>query len=619
MTKSLETYRSRQLSKSKRMPINNSDFDYSAYLPSSLGKHDRDDSSDNDHDDKRHRALAAFYHAFSANQQLPKQLAISSLPPALSDYGYLRDHPYQREFRQAMQVEFNKLLDMQAFEPISADLVNRSYIRECGQSISQKHCPKHQLIPMRWVFNYKSDESGNLTRFKARLCVRGDQQSPDFQDARTSTLAARTFRTLIALMTKFDLETFQMDAVNAFLNSKLDQDVFCRYPPGLGSTGKVLRLKRAVYGLRISGKKWEEDIRKVLSAVGLRPCPEDPALYTDGHVVVMVFVDDFLAIYHASQTDHANCIRQSLEEKFEMKHIGELSQFVEIRITRHRPSRKTWLSQGAYIEKIASKFNLLARQPPATPLPSDLSAILRPAPTEHPPNPRLVNLYQQKCGSTLYPAIWTRPETAFANQLLACSLTRCTDRHLEAVDHLISYLYGTKDLAICFDGQKETTVYTACSDASFADNTDRKSSEGFLFCLFGGPIDWKARKQKTVTTSTTEAELLTLSHAAKQSYWIRRLFKFIRFDPGHQDVMQCDNKQTIDLLTRERSIFQTKLRHVDIHQLWIRQEDQAKRLRIEWLNSSDLPADGLTKPLSRHKHEIFVRQMGMEYLPHDLM
>jgi hypothetical protein len=83
--------------------------------------------------------------------------------------------------------------------------------------------------------------------------------------------------------------------------------------------------------------------------------------------------------------------------------------------------------------------------------------------------------------------------------------------------------------------------------------------------------------------------------------------------------MHCDNKQTIDLLTRERSIFQTKLRHVDIHQLWIRQEVQAKRLRIEWLNSSDLPADGLTKPLSRQKHEIFVRQMGMEYLPHDLV
>lgn len=96
---------------------------------------------------------------------------------------------------------------------------------------------------------------------------------------------------------------------------------------------------------------------------------------------------------------------------------------------------------------------------------------------------------------------------------------------------------------------------------------------------------------------------------------MRRLFTFIRFSPGHQDMIQCDNRQTIDLLTRERSIFQTKLRHMDIHRLWIRQEVQANRLRIEWVKSSDLPADGLTKALSRQKHEIFVKQIGMEFLP----
>ncbi len=162
---------------------------------------------------------------------------------------------------------------------------------------------------------------------------------------------------------------------------------------------------------------------------------------------------------------------------------------------------------------------------------------------------------------------------------------------------------------------KHSVAFTAASDASFADNPDRKSSEGFIFCLFGGPVEWLARKQRTVTTSTTEAELLAVSHAAKNYYWMKRLFRFIRFDPDHPEVIHCDNKQTGDLLVRERSVFQTKLRHVDIHQLWVRQEVQAKRLHIEWLNSSEMPADGLTKPLSRAKHEAFVRQLGMEPVP----
>jgi hypothetical protein len=81
------------------------------------------------------------------------------------------------------------------------------------------------------------------------------------------------------------------------------------------------------------------------------------------------------------------------------------------------------------------------------------------------------------------------------------------------------------------------------------------------------------------------------------------------------DVIECDNQQTVDLLMREKSTFQTKLRHVDIHQLWIRQEVQAKRLRIEWVKSAEMIADGLTKRLSAEKHATFVRQLGMEILP----
>ena len=153
-----------------------------------------------------------------------------------------------------MQVEFNKLLDMQAFEPISANHVIHTH-QTNYKDLSQSDCPRHQFIRMRWVFAYKSNESGYLTRFKARLYMRGDTQIPDDQDARTSTLAARTFRILIAIITRFDLETFQMDAVNAFLNSTLREEVYCQYPPGMRRKSMVLRLHKAVYSLRIASKR----------------------------------------------------------------------------------------------------------------------------------------------------------------------------------------------------------------------------------------------------------------------------------------------------------------------------------------------------------------------------
>ena len=55
--------------------------------------------------------------------------------------------------------------------------------------------------------------------------------------------------------------------------------------------------------------------------------------------------------------------------------------------------------------------------------------------------------------------------------------------------------------------------------------------------------------QRTVTTSSTEAELLALSHAAKDLYWWRRLFRNLTLYFEHDFTIQCDNQQTIRLIS----------------------------------------------------------------------
>jgi len=90
---------------------------------------------------------------------------------------------------------------------------------------------------------------------------------------------------------------------------------------------------------------------------------------------------------------------------------------------------------------------------------------------------------------------------------------------------------------------------TTASDASFADNSvDRKSSQGFLIQLFGGSVDWRANKQDTVTTSTTEAELLAISQAAKEAMFTDRLLRELKIRPANPMItIQCDNTQTLGL------------------------------------------------------------------------
>ena len=104
--------------------------------------------------------------------------------------------------------------------------------------------------------------------------------------------------------------------------------------------------------------------------------------------------------------------------------------------------------------------------------------------------------------------------------------------------------------------------------------------------LFGGVIAWKANKQDTVTTSTTEAELLALSQVAKEAIFISRLLTELKVQLTDSTVtIKCDNTQTIRLVTEEISLLQTKLRHVDIHNHWLRQEVSSGRINVEYVQS----------------------------------
>ncbi|EED21050.1 hypothetical protein TSTA_082830 [Talaromyces stipitatus ATCC 10500] len=106
-----------------------------------------------------------------------------------------------------------------------------------------------------------------------------------------------------------------------------------------------------------------------------------------------------------------------------------------------------------------------------------------------------------------------------------------------------------------------------------------------------------------VTTSTTEAELRAATEAAKRLYIWKRVFEAIGFKPEHELSIQCDNTQTIRLLTSPEPNFHTSLRHIDIYHHWLRQEIQSKRLHIQWVDTKRMVADGLTKLL---KGQIFV-------------
>ncbi|CAG8897453.1 unnamed protein product [Penicillium nalgiovense] len=437
------------------------------------------------------------------------------------------------------------------------------------------------------------------------------------EEKRAATLAVKTARAVFALVAAFDLDITQRDVVNAFLNSILQDEVYTRCPPGFEALGRCWMLHRALYGLRMSPRLWQQEATRVLVKLGLTPIPEDPCIFVKDGIIVFFYVDDIIIVNHPSYAQQAAKLDDQMKKHWELREF-DASWFLNIRIVRDRTKKKLWLCQDSYIESMAAKYGLITNRRVDTPL--SIEPLL---PFDGVATASQIHGFQAKVGSAQYATTISRPDAAKATSKLAEFLLNPGPKHLDAIDRVIQYLYQTRYYAIEYGVQIEgnnmqlaAKSVEFASDASFGDNRDRKSSEGYLCKLYGGPIDWKASKQKTVTTSTTEAELLALSEAGKTVLWWHRVLKSLGFKASHPMSIACDNQQTVDLLTKEGATMHTKLRHVDINRLWMKQEVNAGRTNVHWIPTAEMPADGLTKILPRQKQQRFRYLLGMREIRH---
>jgi hypothetical protein len=113
----------------------------------------------------------------------------------------------------------------------------------------------HSAITLKWVFKLKRDEAGAIVKHKARLVARGfvQREGIDFDDTFAPVARMKSVQLLFALAAQEGWRVYHMDVKSAFLNGDLKEEVYVHQPPGFtihGKEGKVLRLCKALYGLR---------------------------------------------------------------------------------------------------------------------------------------------------------------------------------------------------------------------------------------------------------------------------------------------------------------------------------------------------------------------------------
>jgi len=156
-------------------------------------------------------------------------------------------------------------------------------------------------IISKWVFMTKELPGGGI-RYKARLVIRGFEQQAgvNFDETFTPVAKLQSLCMVLALAAVYDWEIEQMDVVTAFLNSKVDGDIYMALPQGIeADKPQICKLRKLLYRLKQAPRLWYEHIDHFLKSLGLQRCEYDPNVYLSASTTLTDRTDPSLAIWNS--------------------------------------------------------------------------------------------------------------------------------------------------------------------------------------------------------------------------------------------------------------------------------------------------------------------------------
>jgi len=450
-----------------------------------------------------------------------------------------------------------------------------------------------RFVDTKWVLRKKHDERGNLVKFKARLTACGFTQIPgiDYDETFSAVVRTDTLRILLAHAIQHNLHTVQYDIESAYLNAPLDDEIYIKTPRMVAvPSGKVLRLKKSIYGLKQAARCWGITLANVLRRRGFQPSLANPALYINHQrsEFLGVHVDDLRFV-----ANEDNGFTHWLGTHFTVNNLGKPRHLLSIELVWTDTSVS--LAQTTYLRRIIGKYLPSGAKPLVPPLsPSE-----RPLKRDHLEPPADLKEYQSAIGSLLYAAIITRPDILFSVCCLSQFLSDPSESHMRMVKNIFRYLAHTPDYRLTYHRPKAKPHSILCvySDSSYANSlSDRRSFSGSVTMLAGCPIAWNCAKQGVVALSTTEAEYIALTSAAQSLAWRQTLLVEMRMtDINIKPVLYGDNLSS-QFLTRNASLHR-RSKHIDVRYHYIREKYEQGHFELEFVSGKENPADLFTKAL----------------------
>ena len=464
-----------------------------------------------------------------------------------------------------------------------------------------------RVIPLKWHFSVKAITDEIV--YKARLVAKGFHQREgiDYEEIFAPVARLPTVRAVIALATVRGWVLIHMDVNTAFLQGELKELVYVSHPPGFepeGAHTTACRLLKPLYGLKQAPRAWNAKLNAALISLGFTSSLADPSLYVncDQTCMIVVYVDDLLLA--AADEAIMQHYRDLLMKTFDMKDLGQVRQYLGLEIEYDRVNRITYVSQTRAIEELLMKYGLSDCTPKDLPL----SASTKVGKNSGEPLDTSKFSYASLMGSLLYISNASRPDITFAVNLLARYMQAPTVVHWQTAKGILRYLAGTKKLALMYSEQLNAGVYGYTDSDHAGDIDTRRSTGGYAFFLGGAAISWCSRRQKSVATSTVEAEFLACASAVKEALWLKRLLNDLGVTMDTVPLI-CDNDGTVKML--HNPIISQYTKHVDISIHFVREKISDGIIDLNFLRTEHMVADFLTKAVPKGKFIYCRNHMGI--------
>ncbi|XP_023521510.1 uncharacterized protein LOC111785335 [Cucurbita pepo subsp. pepo] len=284
-------------------------------------------------------------------------------------------------------------------------------------------------------------EKGEVVKHKAHLVAKGyiPKQGVDFEEVFALVTRLEFVRLLLVIATHCSWEVHHMDVKSFFLNGELKETIDVQQPPGFldnDNPSKVLRLHKALYGLRQAPRAWNAKLDSILLSVKFKCCASEHGMYTHDHdeqrLILGVYVDDL--IITGGDMEVLGRFKREMSKNFKMSDLGILNYYLGIKV--QQSTTGITICQNAYAKKLLDTTGLADSNPTRMPMEARLQ--LRKASTTTTVD---ATNYHNIVGSLHY-LVNTRPDLTYSVGYVSRFMEAPRKEHLVAAKCILRYVAG---------------------------------------------------------------------------------------------------------------------------------------------------------------------------------